>query len=82
MKIDLQVGEGLTQPLVSVAHLVGAGNVVALDKSGGWIRFIQTSKRVRLPREGNTFYLDMEVAESAEEEEKRLKGAAAFRRPE
>ena len=83
MKIDLQVGEGLTQPLVSVAHLVDAGNVVTFDKSGGWIRSIRTGKRVRLPRDGNTFYLDMEVTENAKEEEARLKGAAAaFRRPE
>ena len=87
MKIDLQVGEGLTQPLVSVAALVDSGNVVTFDRSGGWIRSLQTGKRVRLPRDGNTLYLDMKVTgspeeEEEEEEEKKLEGAAAFRRSE
>jgi hypothetical protein len=82
MKIDLQVGEGLTQPLVSVAALVDAGNVVTFDKSGGLIRSLRTGKQVRLPRDGNTFYLDMKVPGSPEEEENGGGTAADFRRPE
>jgi len=87
MGIHFQVGEGLTQPLVSVAGLVDAGNVVTFDKTGGWIRSLQTGRRIRLPRDGNTFFLDMKVPGSPEEEEE--EGAqkaqsipAAFRRPE
>ena len=85
MKIDLQVGEGLTQPLVSVAALVDAGNVVTFDKTGGWIRSLRTGKQVRLPRDGNTFYLDMKVPGSPEEEKEEgaaQSSLAAFLRPE
>jgi len=86
MGIHFQVGEGLTQPLVSVAGLVDAGNVVTFDKTGGWIRSLQTGRRIRLPRDGNTFFLDMKVPGSPEEEEKGAQEAqsspAAFRRPE
>ena len=84
------MGEGRTQPLVSVAGLVDAGNVVTFDKTGGWIRSLQTGRRIRLPRDGNTFFLDMKVPGSPEEEEEQgEQGAqeaqsipAAFRRPE
>jgi len=85
MGIHFQVGEGLTQPLVSVAGLVDAGNVVTFDKTGGWIHSLQTGRRIRLPREGNTFFLDMKVPGSPEEEEKgegTQSSLAAFRRPE
>jgi hypothetical protein len=92
--MHFQVGEGLTQPLVSVAGLVDSGNLVAFDRSGGWIHQVATGRRIRIPRVGNTFYLDMKVAGSPEEEEE--DGArksseeaasteaapAAFRRPE
>ena len=93
--MHFQVGEGLTQPLVSVAGLVDSGNLVAFDKSGGWIHQVATGRRIRIPRVGNTFYPDMKVAGSPEEEEEE-EGAqkssenavsteaapAAFRRPE
>ena len=92
--MHFQVGEGLTQPLVSVAGLVDSGNFVAFDKTGGWIHQVSTGRRIRIPRVGNTFYLDMKVARHPEEEEE--DGArrsseeaapteaapAAFRRPE
>ena len=84
--MHFQVGEGLTQPLVSVAGLVDAGNVVAFDKTGGWIHSLQTGRRIRLPREGNTFFLDMKVPGSPEEEQEEEQGVeaqsslAAFRR--
>ena len=69
----------ITQPLVSVAQLVDAGNVVAFDDKGGWIHHLKSGRRIRLPRVGNAFVLDMKVATEPEEE----KGAAAsFRRPE
>jgi len=91
MTMHFQVGEGLTQPLVSVAGLVDSGNWVAFDRTGGWIHQVSTGRRVRIPRIGNTFYLDMKVAGNPEEEEE--EGAqrsseneeaapAAFRRPE
>jgi len=92
--MHFQVGEGLTQPLVSVAGLVDSGNLVAFDKSGGWIHQVATGRRIRIPRVGNTFFLDMKVAGIPEEEEEE-QGAqssdnavsteaapAAFRRPE
>ena len=83
MGIQFQVGEGLTQPLISVAGLVDAGNVVTFDKAGGWIRSLRTGKRIRLPRDGNTFYLDMKVPGSPEEEGRGgADSPAAFRRPE
>ena len=83
MGIHFQVGEGLTQPLVSVAGLVDAGNVVTFDKTGGWIRSLQTGRRIRLPRDGNTFFLDMKVPGSPEEEGKGgADSPAAFRRQE
>jgi hypothetical protein len=87
MGIQFQVGEGLTQPLVSVAGLVDSGNVVAFDKSGGWIHSLATGKKIRLPREGNTFFLDMKVPGSPEEEKEEQgvdaqSSLAAFRRPE
>jgi len=89
--MHFQVGEGLTQPLVSVAGLVDSGNLVAFDKSGGWIHQVATGRRIRIPRVGNTFYLDMKVAGSPEEEEEdgarrsskqEEAASAAFRRPE
>jgi len=87
MAMHFQVGEGLTQPLVSVAGLVDSGNFVAFDKKGGWIHQISTGRRVRIPRVGNTFYLDMKVAGNPEEEEEEgaqssEAASAAFRRPE
>ena len=85
--MHFQVGEGLTQPLVSVAGLVDSGNSVSFDKTGGWIHQISTGRRVRIPRVGNTFYLDMKVAGNPEEEEEEgaqssEAASAAFRRPE
>ena len=88
--MHFQVGEGLTQPLVSVAGLVGSGNLVAFDKTGGWIHQVSTGRRIRIPRVGNTFYLDMKVAPHPEEEEDEggqeaaatEAAPAAFRRPE
>jgi len=89
--MHFQVGEGLTQPLVSVAGLVDSGNLVAFDKTGGWIHQVSTGRRIRIPRVGNTFFLDMKVAAHPEEEEEDEGGQkavateaapAAFRRPE
>ena len=88
--MHFQVGEGLTQPLVSVAGLVDSGNLVAFDKTGGWIHQVSTGRRIRIPRVGNTFYWDMKVAPNPEEEEDERgqetaateAAPAAFRRPE
>ena len=94
--MHFQVGEGLTQPLVGVAGLVDSGNFVAFYKTGGWIHQVSTGRRIRIPRVGNTFYLDMKVARHPEEEEEEDGGStssaqeaaateaapAAFRRPE
>jgi len=89
--MHFQVGEGLTQPLVSVAGLVDSGNRVSFDKTGGWIQQVSTGRRIRIPRVGNTFYWDMKVAPNPEEEEEDERGQeaaateaapAAFRRPE
>ena len=89
--MHFQVGEGLTQPLVSVAGLVDAGNLVAFDKQGGWIHQVSTGRRIRIPRVGNTFFLDMKVSPRPEEEEEEDEAGheavateaapAAFRRP-
>jgi hypothetical protein len=89
--MHFQVGEGLTQPLVSVAGLVDAGNLVAFDKQGGWIHQVSTGRRIRIPRVGNTFFLDMKVSPRPEEENEEDEAGheavateaapAAFRRP-
>ena len=81
---------GITQPLISVAGLADAGNLVVFDADGGWVHHRLSGRRVRLPRVGNTFVLDMKVAGSPEEEEAEAAGAPrggedstpAFRRPE
>jgi len=78
---------------VGVAGLVDAGNLVAFDKQGGWIHQVSTGRRIRIPRVGNTFFLDMKVSPRPEEEEEEEDEAgheaaateaapAAFRRPE
>ena len=90
--LHFQVAD-ITNALVSVANLCDAGNVVVFGKQGGLIHHLQTGHRIRLPREGNAFYLDMKVAVEPEEEKKRVPGAVvgstagswgspAFRRPE
>ena len=82
---------GITQPLISVAGLVDAGNLVVFAADGGWVHHQSSGRRVRLPRVGNTFVLDMKVAESPEEEKEAVAAGAphgggeltpAFRRPE
>ena len=75
---------------MSVASLRDAGNVVAFGKQGGLIHHLQTGHRIRLPREGDAFYLDMKVAVEPEEEKEVAvagsasgsRGSPAFRRPE
>ena len=78
----------VTQPLVSVAGLCDAGNVVIFHKGGGFIHSVASKKRVRLARAGNTYVLDMVVPPAAAEEEEDRDSddspaaASAFRRPE
>ena len=74
----------VTQPLVSVAGLCDAGNVVIFDKNGGYIQSLTTRKKVRLARSGNTYVLDMVLPTAAAEEERAGKSAGVppFRRPE
>ena len=89
--IHFQVA-GVTQPLVSVAGLVDAGNVVLFDAKGGLVHHRRSGRQIRLPRVGNTYVLDMEVTGKPEEEGKDAEAAGAprdggdsapaFRRPE
>jgi hypothetical protein len=74
----------VTQPLISVAGLCDAGNVVIFHNKGGFIHSLTSKKKVRLARAGNTYVLDMMLpTAAAEEEETGGKAvAAAFRRPE
>ena len=78
----------VTQPLVSVAGLCDANNVVIFHKGGGFIHSLTSKKRVRLARAGNTYVLDMVVPPASAEEEETgdLEAGdleeASFRRPE
>ena len=77
----------VTQPLISVAGLCDAGNIVIFHKKGGFIHSLTSKKKVRLDRSGNTYVLDMVSPTAAAEEEEGGKqaeaaAAAAFRRPE
>ena len=78
--MQFQVAD-VTQPLISVAQMVDAGHVVMFTETGGWIHHLSTGKRIRLPRVGNTFVLDMHETAASEEEEGGAE-ASAFRRPE
>ena len=79
----------VTQPLVAMAQLVDTDHIVVLGKQGGVVFSLKDPSRTPLPRQGNGFYLDMEVPVSeeedsgAEEEEpEEEQGQASFRRPE
>ena len=83
--IHFQVAK-VTQPLVAIAQLVDTDHIVVLAKQGGVVYSLKDHSRIPLPREGNGFYLDMEVPVSEEEKEAEGAGAvaepASFRRPE
>jgi len=80
--LHFEVAE-VTQPLVSVAGLCDAGNVVIFHKKGAFIHSLTSQKKVRLARVGNTYVLDMVLPTApAEEECKGGRAETAFRRPE
>ena len=72
------------EPLVSVAGLCDANNVVIVHTGGGFIHPLTSKKRVRLARAGNAYVLDMVAPPAAAEEETGglEEAAAAFRRQE
>ena len=83
--IHFQVAR-VTQPLVAIAQLVDTDHIVVLGKTGGVVYSLRDHSVIQLPREGNGFYLDMEVP-APEEEEGQQQGAdpglaSSFRRPE
>ena len=61
-------------------------HLVVLGKTHGVVYSLRDHSVIKLPREGNGFYLDMEVP-APEEEERQQQGAdpglaSSFRRPE
>ena len=71
------------EPLVSIAQMVGTDHVVVLRKAGGLVYNPRTKQKIRLPRVGNKFYMDMKLpAPEEEEKQEEQSPAPAFRRPE
>ena len=52
-----------------MARLVGAGNRVVFEPSGGSITHVATGRCVQLLRDGNVYALDMHLPPALEEEE-------------
>ena len=82
---------GVTQPLISVASLVDAGHIVVFGPQGGVVHHQRSGRKIRLPRVGKAFMMDMTIASKPEEEEGDAEAASAprggesapaFRRPE
>ena len=82
-KMQFQVAP-VTQPLVAIAQLVDKDSIVILGKTHGIVYSLRDKSTIVLPREGNGYYLDMEVPVSEEEGEQGSEepSQASFRRPE
>ena len=63
-KIPFQVAE-VEQPLLSVAHLTSAGNLVQLGDTDGTVVNLHTGRTIALERRGNIYYMKMFIADAA-----------------
>ena len=62
--MPFQVAE-VEQPLVSVAHLTSAGNIVQLGETDGHIVSTRTGRSIALERRGNIYYMQMFIPDAA-----------------
>ncbi len=62
-KIPFQVAE-VEQPLLSVAHLTSAGNVVQLGDTAGSVVSLSTGRTIALQRRGGVYIMKMFVADA------------------
>ena len=63
-RIPFQVAE-VEQPLVSVAHLTSAGNLVQLGDTDGKVINLCTGRSIALERRGNIYYMQMFIPDAA-----------------
>jgi hypothetical protein len=63
-KIPFQVAE-VEQPLLSVAHLTSAGNVVELGHTAGCVKNLSTGRSIALERRGGVYILKMFIPDAA-----------------
>jgi hypothetical protein len=63
-RIPFQVAE-VEQPLVSVAHLTSAGNIVQLGDTDGHVVNTSTGRSIALERRGNIYYMQMFIPDAA-----------------
>ncbi len=63
-RIPFQVAE-VEQPLVSVAHLTSAGNIVQLGDTDGHVVSTSTGRSIALERRGNIYYMQMFIPDAA-----------------
>jgi hypothetical protein len=63
-KVPFQVAE-VEQPLLSVAHLAAAGNVVELGHTAGSIKNTSTGRSIALERRGGVYILKMFIPDAA-----------------
>jgi hypothetical protein len=63
-KIPFQVAE-VEQPLLSVAHLTSAGNMVQLGDTDGTVVNLRTGRSIALERRGGVYILRMFIADVA-----------------
>ncbi len=63
-KIPFQVAE-VEQPLLSVAHLTTAGNLVELGHAAGLVKNIATGRTIALERRGGVYILKMFIPDPA-----------------
>ncbi len=73
-KIPFQVAE-VEQPLMSVAHLTSAGNIVQLGDADGTVTNLDTGRSIGLERRGNIYYMKMFIADAAAQLPFRRQGA-------
>jgi hypothetical protein len=61
--IKFQVAE-VEQPLMSVAHLTSAGNLVQLGDTNGTVKNLKTGREIDLERRGNIYYMKMFIPDA------------------
>ncbi len=62
-RIPFQVAE-VEQPLLSVAHLTSAGNLVQLGHSDGTVVNLSTGRTIKLERRGGVYIMRMFIADA------------------
>jgi hypothetical protein len=72
--IPFQVAE-VDQPLLSVAHLTGAGNRVELGHASGRVVNLATGRTIALERRGGVYIMRMYLADAAAPATFRRQGA-------